>query len=467
MSDKKWNEMDMLMKALDGSGKKEKGWPGNLGRPPVWDEGKGYGGEDRDHNEMLKRVLHGPYDPHIEKNRAPDWIKGNVKNSAPAPKSGPSPKGGVVKAAVKEVRPPGWKAQNMRELTNAFKEGWQPPARNAAAEAAYRPEDWRPGSFSELSEALKTGWKSPAMMAQDAAAKQKQTGSAAGKTKSAVSTSSPQNAAQKLSGKMNLASSKSANPNGAAMGDKSAPGFANGTLAIPQGANVKDYPGYLGPKKASISPLPKSVSQANTEKSKKPASKPKPYMQKPGGEALTAGNAPEFANGTIIPKRNKIGLTLVRLHSNAVSAASKEYGVDSRLLSSVLYNEQKNLELTEGATDNLKYKLGGDASVGLGQVKAETARKLMAKYPDLAKRFPGAKTRDGLNRTLQQPDANIYFAAAALKDIQELWRPYCKSQEELNGVIATMYHQAPKPLHTNPGFDERGKEILFDMKLFE
>ena len=456
MSGKPRNGMDMLVSALDRRRKTEKEQLVDLGRSPVWDEGKGYGGIAP--NELLMRVLHGPYDPHIEKNRLPDWM--NITT-----KSEPAPKSNKVKPAVKEIRPPGWKAQNFRELTNAYKEGWQPPERDAAAEAAYRPEDWRPGNFSELSEAIKTGWKSPAMKAQDAAAElPNQTSRAAQKTKAAVSTPSPQNAAQKLSGKLNLTNSPTTNPYSEAQRDEKAPGFANGTL-------------FIGPKQektAKTSPDKSKKGIPGKEDWNKAVDKsavhpPIKKFDKPATDSL-----PKSADGTIsmptvqkVFGKNAAKYNRVKSYSREISAAAGEFGVDPRLLSSVLYNEQKHLERLENLKDVGRFLWKGDSSIGLGQVKPETARGLMVKYPELAKKFPGAQTKAGMLWTLMQPDANIYLAAANLKEIQDAWRPYIKSQEELNGVAATIYHRTPVPPHKNPRFNDRGKEILNDMYLFE
>lgn len=109
--------------------------------------------------------------------------------------------------------------------------------------------------------------------------------------------------------------------------------------------------------------------------------------------------------------------------------------------------------------------LGRDTSVGLAQVKIETARKLIkADYynPDpkdsnLSKANISTVSRKYLYKYTKHPIHSIYFAAAYLRWLIDSWAPFMDLSKRPE-VMGTLYSLSQKP-GKRPVISKRGRQI--------
>lgn len=146
--------------------------------------------------------------------------------------------------------------------------------------------------------------------------------------------------------------------------------------------------------------------------------------------------------------------------------ASQKFSIDQYLLGAVLIDEVVRLSIFENIRDKLLVnKLNYDISVGLGQVKIETARGLIEKgyynpNPDdenLNKPKIIKTPRPYLYNYIVEPKHNIFFSAARIKYLIDRW----KNQVGIDlspDIIATLYSLDREP-HSNPQPNERGLQI--------
>lgn len=156
-------------------------------------------------------------------------------------------------------------------------------------------------------------------------------------------------------------------------------------------------------------------------------------------------------------------------HAKIIAQAAKEFDIDPHLLGAILIDEIARLDPFEDILEFLGLKiLGRNVSVGVAQVKLETANGLIKKglynpNPD-DKKLPFAgtlsnKNREYLYRYVIEPKHNIRFAAAYIQSIIEVWSAHI-DLAELPEIIATLYSKGygdPKP---NPTASERGAQIM-------
>lgn len=148
-----------------------------------------------------------------------------------------------------------------------------------------------------------------------------------------------------------------------------------------------------------------------------------------------------------------------------VFEAAKKFDIDPYILSAIIIDEIARLGPIENITDPLKvYFLGINASVGIAQVKIETARGLIKSgyyNPDpdrLSSKNIDKISRQQLCQYVEQPKHGIYFAAATIRSLIDEW----KKSADLNKrpeIIATLYHLNHKIPHFDPQPDSRGQQI--------
>lgn len=149
-------------------------------------------------------------------------------------------------------------------------------------------------------------------------------------------------------------------------------------------------------------------------------------------------------------------------------SAAKEFDIDPYLLGAILIDEITRLAPFEAILDKLKGNVVGiNASVGIAQVKIDTANNLIKK--ELYNPNPNDKklpfrrlnnlSRLHLYDYLVQPKHNIFFAAAYIRSLIDEWGGYIDLKDKPE-IIATLYHLGYKKPHTDPKPNKRGLQIL-------
>lgn len=147
--------------------------------------------------------------------------------------------------------------------------------------------------------------------------------------------------------------------------------------------------------------------------------------------------------------------------------AARQFNIDPYLLGAILIDETARLFPFEQIIDALKGGFAGkDASVGIAQVKLDTANNLIRKglynpNPD-DKALPFKTLNDGarvyLYQYVVQPRHNIFFSAAYIRNLINEWMKFVDLSKRLE-IISTLYHLYKKP-HFNPEADNRGIQIM-------
>lgn len=158
----------------------------------------------------------------------------------------------------------------------------------------------------------------------------------------------------------------------------------------------------------------------------------------------------------------------ITLHSKIITQAAKEFDIDPYLLGAIIIDEITRLAPFEEIQDIFwLYLIGRNVSVGLAQVKLDTANDIIKKElynpnpKDKKLPFRGLlsnKDRAYLYQYVVTPKHNIHFAAAYIRDIINVWAKYIDITKRPE-IVATLYPQgygSPKP---NPVSNERGEQI--------
>lgn len=155
-------------------------------------------------------------------------------------------------------------------------------------------------------------------------------------------------------------------------------------------------------------------------------------------------------------------------HIFIIKQASKEFDIDPYLLGAILIDEITRLAPFEEIQDVFwLHLIGRNVSVGLAQVKLETANGVIKKGlynpnpKDKKLPFKGVlsnKDRAYLYQYVVEPKHNIRFAAAYIRDIINVWAKKIDLSERPE-IVATLYPQgygSPKP---DPVSNEQGEQI--------
>lgn len=162
-------------------------------------------------------------------------------------------------------------------------------------------------------------------------------------------------------------------------------------------------------------------------------------------------------------------------HTQIIMQAAKEFNIDPYLLGAILIDEIARMAPFEHIVDFLGlHMLRRNVSVGLAQVKLETANGLIKKglyhpNPDDKKLpFTGTlsnKNREHLYKYVIKPKHNIRFAAARIRDLINEW----SQERDISGmpeVLGTLYHRSYVNPHANPMPNDRGKQIAKEFYRF-
>jgi len=156
-------------------------------------------------------------------------------------------------------------------------------------------------------------------------------------------------------------------------------------------------------------------------------------------------------------------------HISLITTAAKEFTVDRYLLGAILIDEIARLHPFEKILDLLGLKiLGRNVSVGVAQVKLETANSLIKRGlynpnpNDKELPFSGTlsnKNREHLYQYVIQPKHNIRFAAAFIRSLIEVWATHTDITKRPE-IIATFYSIGYGNPKVNPVASKAGTQII-------
>lgn len=156
-------------------------------------------------------------------------------------------------------------------------------------------------------------------------------------------------------------------------------------------------------------------------------------------------------------------------HAKSITQAAKEFDIDPYLLGAIIIDEVVRLGPFEDIRDVfLLNLLGRNVSVGIAQVKLETANNVTKKGlynpnpKDKKLPFRGVlsnKDREYLYRYVVEPNHNIRFAAAYIRDIINVWAKYIDLTKRPE-IIATLYSKGYGDPKSNPITSKRGTQIV-------
>ena len=157
----------------------------------------------------------------------------------------------------------------------------------------------------------------------------------------------------------------------------------------------------------------------------------------------------------------------LKLHRDLIFEAAKKFTIDPYLLGAIIIDEIARLNPIEEITDLLSIKfIGKNTSVGIAQVKVDTARALIKSgYYNPS---PGDEklSKENINKTSRayvykyiiQPKHNIFLAAARMHSLINEWQKFIDLNDKPE-IIATLYSLEHKIPHFNPKSNERGLQI--------
>lgn len=161
---------------------------------------------------------------------------------------------------------------------------------------------------------------------------------------------------------------------------------------------------------------------------------------------------------------------LIKDNRKDINDAAEHYGVDAEVIAGIIYIEQtRNEEDGEDARDLKLAKWGFDSSLGDGQVKISTAKRLEkddCNSGEEACVLPPTPHQDESLKTarikaLLEFESHINYVAAELKSIEDNWREACPNIDEMPIILATLYNLGPSRYYSgwynlwnNPTWDD-------------
>ncbi|MEG0836248.1 MAG: hypothetical protein RR413_12485, partial [Christensenellaceae bacterium] len=115
--------------------------------------------------------------------------------------------------------------------------------------------------------------------------------------------------------------------------------------------------------------------------------------------------------GFFAPNKSVDAIKIIDKYDVDIASVAEEYGVPANLIKSVLYREQTFLMPFEDFAD----QINETSSLGLGQIKAETAIEAENQYSgEYRKSIDNEKDIDEMRKTLANPHKNIEYIAMVL-----------------------------------------------------
>lgn len=162
-------------------------------------------------------------------------------------------------------------------------------------------------------------------------------------------------------------------------------------------------------------------------------------------------------------------------HIKIIAQAAKEFEIDPYLLGAILIDEVVRMGPFEEIEDIFWLNfIGRNVSVGIAQVKLETANNVIKRglyNPNLEDKklpFSGAlskKDREHLYQYVVEPKHNIRFAAVYVRDIINVWAKKIDLLKRPE-ILGTLYAQGYGEPKSNPKSNKRGEQIAKEFYRF-
>lgn len=144
---------------------------------------------------------------------------------------------------------------------------------------------------------------------------------------------------------------------------------------------------------------------------------------------------------------------LLLKYKNEIIKAAGQLSISPRIIASIIYAEQKlNVKAGENILDYVFAKSGYNSSMGVAQIKINTALWIEEQLNNPESQFYlGSKIQAIINQSrsrgeiidkLDNPEINIFYAACYMAMIIKLWQPVLDMMDSGNnraGIIATIY----------------------------
>ncbi len=167
---------------------------------------------------------------------------------------------------------------------------------------------------------------------------------------------------------------------------------------------------------------------------------------------------------------------IVSEYHEQISKAADAFEISPRMLAAILYAEHSsNVKFGEFILDNVLAQCGYNSSVGLGQIKVNTAMWIEQQLVDSTAAgffrqrvvlIRPSRSLEELITRLNDPAINLLYAAAYIRMAQGLWKadiPRMSTERDSAQIFATLYslgltdsHGVVRRPHANPKFNEFG-----------
>lgn len=136
---------------------------------------------------------------------------------------------------------------------------------------------------------------------------------------------------------------------------------------------------------------------------------------------------------------------LIGTYAPTIKDVSKEFKVDPIIIGAVIYQEQStNVNFIDTLTDYVGGLLHINTSIGIGQVRVQTAKLLEDIYPTLnpldKKNDPWADSNTVRVERLKDPWTNIRYVAAKIKFDQDRWNNAGLDLKDRPEILGTLYN---------------------------
>ena len=159
---------------------------------------------------------------------------------------------------------------------------------------------------------------------------------------------------------------------------------------------------------------------------------------------------------------------IIEEHAGSIKTAAEEFDVDPVIVAGVIYQEQStNVNFVDTLADYIGGLLFVNTSIGIGQVRVQTAEELEYKYPQL---HPIVKSDHVIQSNavrvefLKDPLMNIRYVAAKIAFDQERWKEAGFDISDRPDILGTLYNiedvkNPKKEPHANPDSNDFGKGV--------
>ncbi len=144
---------------------------------------------------------------------------------------------------------------------------------------------------------------------------------------------------------------------------------------------------------------------------------------------------------------------LLLKYKNEILEAAEQLNISPRIIASIIYAEHKlNVKLGENILDYVFAKSGYNSSMGIAQVKINTAFWIEEQIhnpqsqfylgEEIRNKVPQSRNWEELIDKLDNPKTNIFYASCYIAMINKLWEPVLElinSGKNKVGIIATIY----------------------------